>query len=201
MFVTRVKCPRCNGDHVCIEVIRSKIFKEGILFGAGWVTRDVHAYCYNCDEDELNNRALETAAEREMIAAQRIVEARPVADGAETQIEFVDTEITTTTCDVEPPATALEPSIRQMTSPHYRARNPHVQAFVEGTLAPALLKALDDGEDLLRKAQNWLAADGVKHWDNARWLYRDMQRRIVAMAIAENSLKFIKSGFYRLTEK
>lgn len=61
MFVTRIRCPRCGGDHICVEVVKSAIFPEGNLFCAGWVDGDVRAYCFVCDEGELNERARQKA--------------------------------------------------------------------------------------------------------------------------------------------
>jgi hypothetical protein len=57
MFITKIKCPRCGGDHVCVEVIKSSIFPEGQKFCAGWVNGEAVAYCYNCDEGELAAKA------------------------------------------------------------------------------------------------------------------------------------------------
>lgn len=62
MFITSIKCPRCGGDHVLVEVVKSTIFPEGNLFCAGWVDGEVRAYCFKCDEDELRARAERTAA-------------------------------------------------------------------------------------------------------------------------------------------
>jgi hypothetical protein len=61
MFTTAIKCPRCGGAHVCIEVIKSAIFPEGRKFCAGWVSGEVKAYCYACDEEELATKKRQTA--------------------------------------------------------------------------------------------------------------------------------------------
>jgi hypothetical protein len=62
MFTTTIKFPRCGGDHVCVEVIKSAIFPEGRKFCAGWVNGEVKAYCFACDEKELAARAKQTAS-------------------------------------------------------------------------------------------------------------------------------------------
>ncbi|MGJ0506464.1 MAG: hypothetical protein ACR652_04875 [Methylocystis sp.] len=62
MFTTTIRCPRCGGAHVCVEVIKSTIFPEGNLFCAGWVNGEARAYCFDCDEAELRERAEQTSA-------------------------------------------------------------------------------------------------------------------------------------------
>jgi hypothetical protein len=62
MFTTRIKCPRCGSDHVCVEVIKSALFPEGRKVCAGWVNGEAKAYCFDCDEEELATRARQTAS-------------------------------------------------------------------------------------------------------------------------------------------
>lgn len=72
MFITKITCPQCNGNNVCIEVIKSKIFPEGNLFCAGWVNSEARAYCYTCDEAELTQRAKQTAEDKVFHEAEEL---------------------------------------------------------------------------------------------------------------------------------
>jgi hypothetical protein len=43
-------------------VIKSTIFPEGKMFCAGWINGEAKAYCFDCDEAELRERAERTSA-------------------------------------------------------------------------------------------------------------------------------------------
>ena len=148
------------------------------MFGAGWVTRDVHAYCYNCDEDELSSRARETVAEREMAQAVKAVDVQPMIKAVESQPSSISTP-----------------------AQHYRSRNPRVQALVEERIVPGLLQAFDHGEEIFQKAKRWRAEDGVKHWTNTKKFWQHVQNEIATIAESKDASKLLQKILLRFNLK